>query len=127
MCYSKTNSEFRGARHAEERVILEIPSYDLTFATSGCGDWRPIANAITPVDVVPDGIWVVGEEITPGIYTAQGGDSCSWERLRSFSIYDGHYLDSIATGYGATRQVVEVLSTDEGFKTKGCGEWTPVN
>ena len=121
MCRWDTNITWRNWSEHGGREIIEIDSFDFIFGTSGCGEWRPVAEAITPIDVVPDGTWLVGEEITPGLYTAQGGSSCSWERLRDFRGFN-----PIAYGYGAERQIVEILSTDEGFKTKGCGEWTRI-
>ena len=63
---------------------MEIQASDVAFKTENCGQWLPIAEAINPVTTIPDGMWLVGEEVSPGIYAAPGdtdGDQCQWGRL----------------------------------------------
>ncbi|MFC3492010.1 coiled-coil domain-containing protein [Glycomyces rhizosphaerae] len=66
-----------------------------------------------------DGVWVVGEEVEPGTYKAQGtGSGCYWARLGSldtFDILDNHF--------GSANVSVEIKSDDFAFETSGCGDW----
>ncbi|GAB3218895.1 hypothetical protein GCM10027447_00390 [Glycomyces halotolerans] len=66
-----------------------------------------------------DGIWVVGEEIEPGIYKAQGsGSACYWARLDSLDTFD-----IINNHFGSAKVTVEIRSSDTAFETSGCGSW----
>lgn len=66
-----------------------------------------------------DGIWVVGDEIQPGVYKAQGsGSGCYWARLNSL---DG--FDIISNHFGSANVSVEIHSGDAAFETSGCGSW----
>jgi hypothetical protein len=66
-----------------------------------------------------DGIWVVGEDVEPGVYRAQGsGGSCYWARLRSL---DGS--DIITNHFGSANVSVEIHASDAAFETSGCGSW----
>ena len=67
-----------------------------------------------------DGTYRVGSDITAGTYRAPGGDSCSWERLSGFT---GVLDDIIAIEVLETRPIVTILSSDAGFRSRGCGQW----
>lgn len=77
-------------------------------------------NANPAVTIPGDGIYQVGVDIQPGTYRSEGGDDCSWERLRGRS---GSPADVIANGAGTGPQVVQILPTDAGFKTQRCPTW----
>jgi hypothetical protein len=68
-----------------------------------------------------DGTHVVGNEIRPGTYRAQGADGCYWARLHNFS---GGVNSILANDNAAGPAVVTILSTDKGFESDGCGTWT---
>ena len=109
------------------RAIVEVQATDVAFKTENCGQWMPIAQAINPVTTIPDGTWLVGEEVSPGIYAAPGGSSgihCQWTRLKGFG---GSFTDRVSGQYGRGRQLVEIKESHVGFGTYGCGEWTPVS
>ena len=74
-----------------------------------------------PLTAIPDGTWLVGQEVTPGVYAAPGGEQCSWERLSGFG---GTADETIASAFGAVRPIVEITETDRGFTTRSCGAWT---
>ena len=76
-----------------------------------------------PLTAIPDGTWLVGTEVSAGINSAPGGAECAWKRLSGFS---GASEDTIAAGSGAVRTIVEIVPTDRGFSTSGCGQWTLV-
>ena len=102
------------------RSIVEIPASDAAFNSEGCTDWVPLADAISPISSIPDGMWLVGEEVTPGRYVAPGGETCYWARLSDFR----QELDSYKSNYfGSGRQVIEIETSDVGFETSDCGEW----
>ena len=101
--------------------MVTIAPEDEGFETTGCGDWRLVSQVTAPLSAIPEGTWLVGDEITPGTYSTEGGDLCYWARLNGFS---GELSDIIANNVGAGKQVVEIRSTDAGFSSGGCGAWT---
>ena len=105
------------------RPVVEISPEDQGFSTSDCGRWRLVAEVLIPqISSIPDGTWLVGEEVAPGRWAAPGGDSCYWERLGGFGV-----SDIIANGFGSIRPVVEIVPTDIGFLTSDCGEWISID
>ena len=82
-----------------------------------------IAMAI-PETGLGDGTWIVGTDLTPGLYAASGGSPCYWARLKGFS---GNLDDIIANELGSGRLIVEIKVTDAGFLTRGCGYWQPIS
>ena len=92
-----------------------------TLLTVGCGEWRPLSGSITQVDPIPDGIWVVGDEISPGVYASSGGKNCFWGRLQEF---DDYFTEE---GRGTGRQIVEIEDGDRAFGTQGCDGWSPLS
>jgi hypothetical protein len=108
------------ARGFVSRPVVEIMDDDGGFVTQGCGAWTALADyARSPRSEVPgDGIWIVGADLEPGTYVAEGGEWCLWQRVRRFS----PELDSIIKG-GSSRQAT-IAPDDAGFYTEGCGSWT---
>jgi hypothetical protein len=68
-----------------------------------------------------DGIWRVGKDIGAGTYRSRGGDGCYWARLRSFS---GNLNAIIANANPSGPTVVTLKSTDKGFETSNCANWS---
>ena len=84
-------------------------------------DGEPDTGGPTPATSFGDGIWVVGRDIQPGTYqTLNLGDFCSWSRLSGFG---GTFEEVIAIEIPSGRAIVEILASDAGFETKGCGVW----
>ena len=128
LCYWSRLSGFGGSlgeiianEVGDGRRVVTIAPEDKGFETTGCGDWSLVSQVTTPVSAIPEGTWLVGDEITPGTYSAEGGDLCYWARLNGFS---GELSDIVANNVGAGKQVVEITSTDAGFSSGGCGTWT---
>ncbi|CAN5623131.1 hypothetical protein BH24ACT5_BH24ACT5_20090 [soil metagenome] len=72
-----------------------------------------------------DGTWLVGVDVAAGTYRTQvtAGGFCAWKRLSGF----GGDLDdviSIEVIDSEGPQIVEILPTDAGFSSDGCGIWT---
>ena len=105
-------------------LLLMAVSSGIASAQQETPTASPTAAAELPLAAIPDGTWMVGNEVAAGIYSAQGGAECSWKRLSGFS---GASEDTIATGSGAVRLIVEIVPTDRGFSTSGCGPWTLVS
>ena len=83
----------------------------------------PTATPQRPLAAIPDGTWLIGAEVSPGLYAAPGGAQCVWKRLSGFG---GTPEETIAAG-GGERPIVEIAQTDRGFATDSCGEWAPLN
>ena len=101
----------------------QTPTLAATPSSIASSTATPISTTDFPLTTVPDGTWLTGEEVLAGIYSAPGGDQCSWKRLSGFS---GTSDDTIAEGLGVVRPVVEIASSDIGFATINCGHWTAV-
>ena len=93
-------------------------------AQEGTPTATPSAVAAIPLAAIPDGTWLVGQEVTAGIYAAPGGEQCSWKRLSGFG---GTSDEVVASAFGAVRPIVEIAPTDRGFSTSNCGQWSPVS
>ncbi|OBK28209.1 hypothetical protein A5634_20880 [Mycobacterium asiaticum] len=71
-----------------------------------------------------DGLYTVGTDIAPGIYSTAGplpGGTCYWKRT---SNPDGALIDNAMT---KKAQVVQIEPTDKTFKTNGCQPWHQTN
>lgn len=104
-------------------LILAAASPGFAAANQETGTTPPTATPQRPLAAIPDGTWLVGAEVSPGLYAAPGGAQCSWKRLSGFG---GTPEETIAAG-GRERPIVEIAPTDRGFATYNCGEWTPLN
>ena len=76
--------------------------------------------------LLTDGIYFIDSEVKPGIYRTTGRETsiygCRWQRLSGF----GAEQDNIIVNYNeplGRPTIVEISSTDRGFKTQGCGKW----
>lgn len=69
-----------------------------------------------------DGTYFVGSDIQPGTYRSSSSTGCYWERESGFS---GSLGDVIANNFVNASTVVTIASTDRGFKSDGCGLWSP--
>ncbi len=108
------------------RPIVTIETEDrgfhvVGFQTFGCGEWRPIADINNPVTFITEGVWLVGKEITPGVY--QSSENCFWSRLSGFK---DESTDVIAGGLATAGSPVVIEPTDAGFRSFGCEVWTRV-
>jgi hypothetical protein len=130
-CYWKRLSDLSGDLdailandNAVGQVYVEMLPTDVAFSTEGCGRWLP-ATATGP-DVSSgfgDGAYLVGSDIQPGTYRADGTSDCYWKRLSDLT----GDLDAILANDNAVGQVyVEVLPTDAAFSTEGCGTWSRI-
>ncbi|HEX5945926.1 MAG TPA: hypothetical protein VFY82_06590 [Acidimicrobiales bacterium] len=127
-CYWERLSGLTGAfediivnGNADGQAIVEIVPGDVAFNSNGCGRWSLYQPPPAPVSEFGSGDWVVGEQIVPGTYRAEG-EFCYWERASGFA----HDFDEIlANGVPEGQAVVEILASDTRFTATGCGPWTP--
>ena len=106
------------------RPVVEVSRGDKAFGTDGCGAWKKMTSysGAKAKEITGDGDWIVGTDMVPGTYRAEGGSFCTWERLRNFS---GGFNGIIANGIDK-RPVVTIQAGDKGFGTDGCGSWSRV-
>ena len=85
---------------------------------------------LAPGDPLPDGAFLVGDEVEPGRYRqvtptdrSRGGRACEWERVSGFG---GTAPEVIASGGAPAGEeaTVEIADTDTGFISYACGPWT---
>ena len=108
------------ARGLLTRPVVEITEDDATFVTESCGAWTAVEDYTAPegTEIADNGIWIVGQDLAPGTYEAEGGDLCMWQRLSALT----PDLDSVIR-MGADPEVT-IKSGDLAFLTTDCGSWT---
>jgi hypothetical protein len=118
-------NDFIGGSYAQS--IVDIQASDLAFSTNAsCGTWFT-TQRLGFQAVIPSGTWLVGAQVTPGIYQANASYGCYWERLSNFG---GSLSAIIANDFvsSAGPQLVSIAAGDIGFTTNSsCGTWTHVS
>ncbi len=107
------------------RGIVDIAATDVAFKSNRCGTWIGVASSTGPPrNAMGPGAWQVGVEITPGRWATDGAvNDCYWERLSGFS---GESDQLLANDLISGRVVVDIASTDVGFSSTRCGNWTRI-
>jgi hypothetical protein len=132
-CYWQRVSEFEGAfdsiivsNFGSGQRIVTIAAGDAGFVTDGCGSWIRLKDSTgTARSTVPNvGVFAVGIQIRPGLYSAPGGDGCNWETLSGFHGDVDSIISNDFSWY--TGQLVSIDSRVVGFETDGCGTWTRI-
>ncbi len=105
--------------------IIDIRSTDHAFATNdACGTWSNRAREGSRPAIAP-GVWLVGAQVRPGMYTSSVSVGCYWERLSDFS-GDPDSIIARELAAAAGTAFVTVFPGDAGFRTDAaCGSWTP--
>ena len=108
--------------------IVDIEPTDAGFYSYGCGGWTSdFAPLATPGEPFGAGAYLVGPEVAPGRYRSDSLGYCLWERLSGFGGRPGDVVQSVGIkGADAWPLVVAISPDDAGFRSWGCGEWTPV-
>ncbi|HVT46290.1 MAG TPA: choice-of-anchor D domain-containing protein [Vicinamibacterales bacterium] len=103
--------------------IVDIAGSDAGFKTDDCGTWTTSPRGGSMSSIAP-GMWLVGQQVSPGTYSANASYGCYWERLSGFgnsfdNIIDNDFVDA------AGQAIVEIRSGDAGFDANAdCGTWT---
>lgn len=92
------------------------PEHVPTLQQARSGNY-PLAPPLP--QLVRDGTFVVGEQVSPGTYRTGRVSDCYWARLRS----DGGIIDNDFAS-AALEIVVMIQSSDAIFETQNCGTWT---
>ncbi len=106
-----------------QQVIADIASSDTSFTSTGCGTWVAVADAnLSTIDGVPgDGDWLIGTQVTAGIYRASSPAGCTWARQAGLS---GQPTDPIDTSQLPSKlTLIDLRSSDAAFTSTGCGTW----
>ena len=130
--FGGTVSEYVGqyrAGYNTYSVIVDIAASDAGFVSLSCGTWtRDPDPMLVPGDPLPEGAFLVGDEVEPGRYrqvtpTDRGDRACAWERVSGFG---GTAPEVIASGGAPAGEeaTVEIATTDTGFISYACGVWT---
>jgi hypothetical protein len=104
----------------EERVPISTTPSSTTTTT--------VFSEVEPAVSDPEVLLVVGQDIQPGRYLATDLTfTCYWERVSGL---DGDFDQIIVNGLGGTspgqgQLIVDILASDAGFRTQGCGDWRP--
>ena len=105
------------------KPIVELKREDVGFYSIRCGTWhrRETDQHREPASEFPDGSYLVNIDISPGIYASDSGDAiCNWFRTAPFG---GIVPDNTGGYVSKGRQIIEILPSDSGFFSEGCGDW----
>lgn len=104
-------------------AVVAISPTDKGFTSERCAPW---VRATSPITANPNaafgaGTYMVGTDIAPGTWRAEGGSGCYWARLKDFS---GGPDAIIANDNTTGSAVVQIAASDAGFSSARCGTWT---
>jgi hypothetical protein len=106
-------------------AVVTIMSGDAAFNSSRCARWTQDLSPITSDPNAPfpgEGTYIVGVDISPGLWKSDGLGSCYWQRLSNFS---GSLLGAIIANDNADGPtIVRIGVADKGFSSSRCGTWT---
>ena len=102
-------------------VLLSACSTEVKLADTPPSEKSSTETTTTSAAIPGDGTWTVGSDVQPGVYVAEGGEGCSWQRLSDPAGGPG---DVIAQGLPLPHTAVEITADDAAFRTEGCGAWT---
>jgi hypothetical protein len=133
-CYWERVKDFRGGLNSiiandngigdGAPLLITIEKTDKGFTTQDCGDWTSDLSRVTASKTsFGDGMFIVDVDIAPGTYRTNAPSGCYWERLRDFS---GGLNSITANDLPKGSTIVEIRSTDRGFKSADCGTWKKV-
>lgn len=106
-------------------ATVEIAAGDSAFeANVACGTWSPAPRFGTESEVFGDGTWIIGIDITPGLFRSVSTGDCLWQRLNGFGgTRDEILANEIVSNMTIT---VEISPGDIGFQAEGdCGTFAP--
>lgn len=121
--FGGTLGEIIANENTDGPAIVTIASTDKGFESTRCDDWTSDLSAVTsgPTTAFGAGTFMVGVDVAPGTWRADGGGGCYWARLAGFS---GALGEIIANDNGNT--IVTIGSSDVGFTNSRCGTWSLV-
>lgn len=107
--------------------LVDIVQTDHSFSSNGCAAWIGVVGGVRPDPgaPVPNGVYLVPAEVTPGLYRSLtgSGSSCYWERMAGF---EGTLDQVLANDIGSGVRLVAIAATDVGFQSSNCATWARV-
>lgn len=118
-----TLSEIGANDNTSGPAVVTIVAGDVAFNSSRCARWTQDLSAITSDPNAPfgDGTFIVGVDISPGVWRSDGAGNCYWQRQRGFT---GELSDIIANDNASGPTIVQIGAADKGFSSSRCGKWT---
>ena len=107
------------------KPVVHLSKDHVGFYSIRCGTWslRETTQNEKPLTQFADGSHLVGIDIAPGVYVADTNDAfCNWFRTAPFG---GANSDNSGGYRSQGSQIAEILPTDTGFYSDGCGIWKP--
>ena len=107
-------------RRKQARKLNDVTNSTLAEVAQPCA--THVATPSTHRVAFGDGTYLVGVDITPGLYRAPGvpGTQLAWARLRSAQGTD----DDVIAGYqGSAPGLVEIINQDFAFWSQNSGGW----
>ena len=114
--------------------MVDIAASDAGFYSRDCGWTADLTPVAVPGESFGDGAYIVGVEVAPGRYVAEGfGETCRWARLGNFGGLGGsdsgvlaeRMVEGRPSGLRQPRSIVDIAPSDGGFASWGCGTWRP--
>ncbi|MFN8026386.1 MAG: hypothetical protein U0W40_08585 [Acidimicrobiia bacterium] len=116
-------------------LYIRVKPDDKSITSSACEPWllapfvSPIFVTSTPGSFVRSGDYRIGYEMKPGTYKAPGytgNGACKWQVVDDFT-HDGLNVKFGSQPADETTPgvvTIQVSSSDFGFTSEGCGDWT---
>ena len=120
---------YSGSPETAPLTIVDIAPTDAAFSSQGCGTWSMNLGPVA-TQKFEDGTWLVGPELSPGRYQASEVSGCIWLRLGGFSGIEEDLVEVEDYGSGFLDRpppAVEIVTSDAGFFSRGCGTWRLLN
>jgi hypothetical protein len=108
---------------AGQWIVDILPSDNIFETRPPCGTWFNTARHPLQEKILP-GMWVVGDQVAPGLYQTSAAPGCYWERLRHFRSEPDGIIASDLIG-STSLQFVTINGSDAGFRSDAaCGTWS---
>ena len=120
---------YSGSPETAPLTIVDIAPTDAAFSSKGCGTWSTDLSP-GPTQRFEDGTYLVGRELSPGRYQGSEVSGCFWLRVGGFSGTDDDLVEAEDYGLGFLDRPppeAELLASDVGFFSHGCGTWRLLN
>ncbi|PFG41444.1 hypothetical protein ATJ88_0083 [Isoptericola jiangsuensis] len=113
--------KLRGADYGK-RVTVTVTAHRKTYLPTSRTSDRTSKVKLPRPALTREGTFKVGRDIKPGTYVAYAwGDTwCTWSRR---SDARNTAKGELANDYGYGQRIVTIKSSDEYFRTYGCGSW----
>lgn len=116
------HADLAPVRTRDEAPDLTGPALRPESPARNRGDVPALPEPVDPPGSFRDGTKLVGKDIEPGTYRADGGTRCYWARLAGLG---GEISDLLANGSESGPMIVTISRSDKAFESRRCGIWVP--